>query len=174
MTRFASLPGSKLTRFGCCAAVAASALAMSSAPASAAPAAAQPLAVVAKDYRYLGVPLLLPAGQYNLQFSNHGHEEHEFVALNLGPTCSQSINNAKRAKRLLSSVQSEEEFVADCPGATFAGAADAQPGARDREPLNLEPGRTLYFCAVPDANGTPHFDLGMIGLIKVFGPRSAP
>ncbi len=152
-------------RIGFSAAMVASVMGVSSPPASAAPL-KLPLAVVARDFQFLGVPGRLPAATYDLQFINISRtEEHEFVAVNLGPICSKTITTVAAAKALLDGGQDPDVV---CPGNTFEGGVDAGPGGRARQTLTLTPGRTLYFCGVPDENGTPHFDLGMIGFINVF------
>ncbi len=150
-------------RLGFSAAVVVSALGMSALPSSA-HTVKRPLAVVAKNFRFLGVPRSLPAGQYDVRFLNISPDEHELVAFNLGPVCSRTITTAAQARALLDSGQDPDVV---CPGNNFEGYASAGPGGTDREDFTLSPGRTLYFCGVPE-NGVPHFDLGMIGFINVF------
>jgi len=135
-----------------------------------------PMAVVARDYQFL-VPPALPEGRYDLQFFNIGREGHVFVALNLGPACSASINTVSQAKALIKGIEEtagdDEEagdaaFAKACPGGSFEGAAFAEPGGRAREDFTFTPGKTLYFCPIPTAAGTDHYDLGMIGFINIF------
>jgi hypothetical protein len=149
-------------RLGVSAAVVASALGMSALPTSATTV-KRPLAVVAKSFRFLGVPRWLPAGQYDVRFLNISPDDHEFVAVNLGPVCSRTVTSVAQAVAVLNS--QDPDVV--CPGNSFEGAAFAGPGGRDREAFTFTPGRTLYFCGVPE-NGVPHYDLGMIGFINVF------
>ncbi len=133
-----------------------------------------PMAAVATGFQFLGVPSTLPAAHYDLQFFNISQQDdHEFVALNLGPVCSVTIQTVSDAKALLEQVGSsggdpEVAFEAACPGGGFEGTVFAPPGGRDRGDFTLAPGRTLYFCGVPEEDGTPHFELGMIGFINVF------
>lgn len=155
-------------RIGFSAAMVASVMGVSAPPAPAAPL-KLPMAVVARDFQFLGVPGRLPAATYDVRFFNISTEEdHEFVAVNLGPTCSNTITTIDQAKDALQNLDSDEAFAAACPGGSFEGAVFAGPGGRDRQDITLAPGRTLYFCGIPDENGTPHFDLGMIGFINVF------
>lgn len=127
-----------------------------------------PLAVVARDFQFLGLPPALPAGQYDVRFFNLGQEPHVIVAVNLGPQCSQSITTKEQGLAFLQTVDSDAAFAAACPGGSFAGDVFAPPGGRSTGPLTLAPGRTMYFCPIPEENGVPHFDLGMIGFIDVF------
>ncbi|MGI9119594.1 MAG: hypothetical protein ACR2G7_05640 [Acidimicrobiales bacterium] len=131
-----------------------------------------PLTVVAKDYRFLGVPSSLPAATYRTTFSNVGDEFHVMLALNLGPTC--SALSDRRVIRLVDEIlELEDEAAQDaafadaCPGGSFAGAVAAPPGGQDREDLTFTPGRVYYFCPVPTEEGTPHYELGMRGFVDV-------
>ncbi|MGI9034160.1 MAG: hypothetical protein ACR2HY_10910 [Acidimicrobiales bacterium] len=129
------------------------------------------LSVVARDFQFLGVPSRLPAGTANVRFRNISRSEfHEFIAVNLGPACA-GFTRDQAIAEITKAGQAEDPIAAaqeDCPGLTFAGAAFAPPGGSDRETYDFQPGRVLYFCSIPDENGTPHFDLGMIGFINVF------
>ncbi len=135
-----------------------------------------PLAVVAKDYRFLGVPSSLPAGTYDTRFFNISDDEfHVLVALNLGPRCSgfpdqRVINLIDRLSAIEDEEAGEAAFAKACPGGSF-GAVAAPPGGQDRQDLTFTPGRVYYFCPVPTEEGTPHADLGMRGFINV---RSVP
>lgn len=132
-----------------------------------------PLAVVAQDYRFLGVPSTLPAGTYDTRFLNLGDEFHVMVALNLGPVCSNFSDGS--ILRLIDEVGSTEDpeaaFGAACPGGNLAGDPAAPPGGRDRQDVTLTPGRAYYFCPVPTEDGVPHYKLGMDGFVNV---RSVP
>jgi len=150
--------------------VAAAALAVSAltlAPQTASAARTYPLGVVARDYYFTGVPSRLPEGQYSMRFFNLGSEPHVLVAINLGPECSESLSTAEVAIDFLEGIESEEDFLAACPGSSFAGAVFAPPGGRSSGPLSLAPGRTLVFCPIPDSMWTPHHELGMINFIDV-------
>jgi len=151
----------------------ASMLGASAAPSSA-EAVKRPMAVVARDFQFI-VPPALPAGQYDLRFFNISRDEaHVFVALDLGPTCSRTTNTIAQAKALIEKLLAagedgfEAAFDSACQGGSFEGAAFAEPGGRSREDFTFRPGKTLYFCDVPDDDGTPHFDLGMIGFMNIF------
>jgi plastocyanin len=128
--------------------------------------------VVARDFRFSGVPRVRSAGTYSVTFVNRSQDDHDFVAVNLGPQCGQSVRTKKDAKslkqRLDAAPDPEAAFTAACPGGSFEGGAGAGPGGRDTEDFTLTPGKTLYFCAVVDEHGA-HSDLGMIGFITVRG-----
>ncbi len=167
-------------------AMAASTLAVAAPSAGAAEAtpasATTPLSVTAESFRFLNVPVFLRAGNSSVTFRNiSADDDHEFVALNLGPSCSRSVATVDDAKALLMSVgqqanqagadDPEPYFEAACPGGSFEGAAFAPPGGTDTEDFAFTPGRTLYLCGVPE-DGVPHFELGMIGFINVIDPAT--
>lgn len=164
-------------RLGCSAAMVVAALGVSVQPSSAL-SFKLPLGVVARDFQFLGVPSRLPAATYDLRFYNISRDEaHVFVALNLGSKCGASIDTVDKAVALLKGFPPGgpdpgpfvQAFNAACPGGSFGGAVFAVPGDSDRGDFTLTPGRTLYFCDIPeDDTGVPHFDLGMIGFINVF------
>jgi len=155
----------------------ASLLGVSAAPSSATDV-KRPMAVVARDFQFLGAPPILPAGQYDLRFFNLSRDEaHVFVAVNLGPSCGSSVRTAADGKALLERVDSiagpdgnpEVVFGDLCPLGSLEGdGAFAEPGGRSRADYSFTPGKTMYFCPIPNDDGTPHYDLGMIGFINVF------
>ncbi|MDQ6749064.1 MAG: hypothetical protein M3010_13295 [Candidatus Dormibacteraeota bacterium] len=160
-------------RLGLAAAVAVPFVGISATPAMAAPASGS-FTVVARDFEFTGVPRVLAAGTYHVNFVNRGKDEHDFVALNLGPQCGATVKSIKDAKNLKRQIDGapdpEAAFAAACPGGSFEGGAGAEPGGRDREDFTLTPGKTVYFCGVVDEAGA-HSDLGMLGLINVRGAR---
>ena len=170
MITFGRLRGSRFTRLGCATVVAASALALSSAPASAV-AVKRPLVITATNYKFSGFPKTLTAGKYAGHLINTSDEPHVVVAVNLGPSCGASITTISQAKDFVNSVEDEEAFALACPGGSIAGTPFARPMAASRSTLRFEPGKALYFCPIPEEDGTPHSDLGMLGFINV---TSAP
>ena len=137
----------------------------------AASAATYNLAVVSTEYQFR-VPSRLPAGSYTLTHYNLGREPHVFVVVNLGPVCSQTITTIAQAHAFLDQVPPGPDALEKanrlCPGVGLAGDVFAPPGGRTTGPLNLAPGRALYFDPIPSPQGIPHDDLGMIGFINVF------
>ncbi len=61
-----------------------------------------PMAIVARAFQFLGPEVVAAATEDLLRFFNISPgEDHEFVALNLGPTCSATINTVADAQALL-------------------------------------------------------------------------
>ena len=166
---FSRFRGRWAGRMACSSAVFASVLAVSSAPASAA-VSNVPLPAVAINYKFPTIPKKLPDGGYKVQLFNGSDEPHVLVAVNLGPTCIGTVNTIAKAKTFLDNVDSDEAFAAACPGGSLASDDDfafAEPFGSGKGSLDLEAGRTLYFCPIPTEGGTPHYKLGMVGFIKV-------
>lgn len=163
---FSRFRGPWAIRIACSSAVVASLLTLSATPASA-QLGKFPLPVVAADYNFSGVPKKLPVGEYRVQFYNVSDEPHVFVAVNLGARCSGKVSTIADAKSFLDRIDGEEKFARECPGGSLAADIFAKGFGSSRGPLQLEAGRTLYFCPIPTDDGTPHYKLGMIGFIKV-------
>jgi len=148
--------------------------------AEAAPAdATTPLSITAENFRFRDVPVFLRAGSSDVTLHNISEDDHVFVAVNLGPVCGPSVNTTADASALLARIDQEAGnndpqavFEAVCPGGSFEGAVFAPPGGTETDRIDFTPGKTLYFCPIPEEDGTPHSDLGMIGLINVIDPAT--
>lgn len=163
---FGRLRGPWAGRIACSSAVVASVLALSSAPASA-EVSNVPLPAVAINYKFPTIPKKLVDGGYNVQLFNASDEPHVLIAVNLGAQCTGTVSTIAKAKQFLDTIDSDAAFAAACPGGSLAGDVFAEPFGSGQGPLDLEPGRTLYFCPIPTEGGKPHYKLGMLGFIKV-------
>ncbi len=181
---FGRLVRSWTVRASFAAAMAASTLTVAAPSAGAAEAtpanATTPLSVTAENFRFLNVPVFLRAGSYDVTLHNISEDDHVFLALNLGPVCSRSVTTTADASALLTRVgqeagdsgDPETVFEAACPGGSFEGAVFAPPGGTETDKIDFTPGKTLYFCPIPEEDGTRHYDLGMIGFINVIDPAT--
>jgi hypothetical protein len=53
-------------------------------------------------------------------------------------------------------------------GSFFVGAVFSKPGQDHQKLMDLTTeGKYGYFCPIPTPNGTPHYDLGFVGLFEV-------
>ena len=177
-----SLGRSWIARMGFSAALMGSALAVAvpPSPASAAIQLRFPLTVVAEGFQFFGLPDRLPESVVDLHLLNISpDDEHEIVAVNLGPDCASTINSVADAQALLTQAYAQAaaagshspvRFIgAACRGASFEGRAFADPNfGQDTEPFTFTAGKTLYFCGLPEPDGSQHFDLGMIGFLDIF------
>ncbi len=149
-------------------------------PASAAIQLRFPLTVVAASFRFFGVPDRLPESVVDLHLLNISpDDEHEIVAVNLGPDCGSTVNSVADAQALLTQAYAQAAaagshspvrfIAAACPEASFEGRVFADPNfGQDSRTFTFTPGKTLYFCGVPEPDGSQHFDLGMIGFLDIF------
>jgi len=122
------------------------------------------MAVVAVNYRFLGIPNRLAPGDYDTRFVNASRDQaHEMIGFNLGPECSGLTRG--QIVGLLSGP--EEAAALRCPSFGFAGAAFAGPRGRDRTTYSLEPGRAIFVCFFDTPDGVPHFLKGMLAVADV-------
>jgi hypothetical protein len=114
--------------------------------------------IVAMDYHFMGLPKKMPAGEKVFNFKNKGEEVHEAVMFKLlhGKTVKQLLKmKPKKAEKHIKEI----------------GAAFAKPGKLAKKPIraDLKKGRYGVLCFVPNAEGAPHFSLGMIHTFRVTG-----
>ncbi|MDQ6692097.1 MAG: hypothetical protein M3256_11010 [Actinomycetota bacterium] len=135
--------------------------------------------MVANSFRFFGVPARLPASVVDLHLLNISpDDEHEFVAVNLGPACGSTINSGADVQALLTLAYAQAAagshspirfIAAACPGASSEGRAFADPNlGQDHKTFTFTAGKTLYFSGIPEPDGSQHFDLGMIGFLDIF------
>lgn len=123
------------------------------------------LSVAARDYKFSGIPTQLPAASYDTKFFNASRNElHEVVALKLANACL----GYSRQQLIDLFRQGEIATNTTCPDLGFEGAAFAFPLEGDRTTLDLAPGRTVFVCFIPTAEGIGHFELGMLTISNVF------
>ena len=115
-------------------------------------------AVVARDFRFVGIPRLMPAGTYDTRFINIGHAPHVIVPINLGEECA----DLTTAELIEAFDLGEVDFFTVCPSATVGGEVFAFGGEQARGTLSLTPGRTVFACFV-----NRHYALGMISSTNV-------
>ena len=127
-------------------------------------AATRSMASVAINYRFLGIPDRLAAGEYDTRFVNASRDQpHEMIGFNLGPECA-GMTRAQIVDLLMAP---EDEAGKICPSFEFAGAAFAPPRGRDRSTYSLTPGRSIFVCFLDTPDGVPHFLKGMLAVTDV-------
>ncbi len=121
----------------------------------------------AGDYQFFG-PQFLPSGTTTLTLVNEGMELHhqQLITLPEGMT----------VEDLIAGMMSGEGGPPP-PGVVAAGGVSAlNPGLSGSVTQNLTPGNYAMVCFVPNAEGIPHFALGMVKAITVIeaeGPLAA-
>lgn len=113
--------------------------------------------VTAVDYG-LQIDGEVSAGVWEL--TNTGAEPHEINLVQLG--------EGKTVDDVLAFIGGEAEGPP--PGMPVGGVQAIMPGASQQVDFtDLPPGNYAYFCAIPNADGTPHFALGMKGEVQIGG-----
>ena len=124
--------------------------------------------VTAVDYAYDADVDGLEAGQVAFDFSNEGTEFHELALLRINDDTTESIDELLELP--------EEEAMAKT---TFMGVGFAAPGEGTTMYADLDPGRYVMICFIPQgstsleaaetAEGPPHFTQGMVTEFTVEG-----
>ena len=119
-------------------------------------AAAQKVKIVAKEYRLMGIPKKIDAGETVFKFKNKGTEVHEALILKL--------LHSKKIEKLLKLPEKKAMKHVKIIGAVFA-----KPGKEAKKPLeaDLKKGRYVALCFVPGPDKTPHFAMGMLHKFRV-------
>ena len=120
-------------------------------------------AIIARDFRFQGIPAALPVADYNTQFYNLGRAPHVVVAVDLGAGC-QGLT-ASQAMDLFD--LEEEEVFAQCPNASINGQAFALGGESSQGSLSVTPGQNWFVCFVSSPQGVGHYRLGMLNEVRV-------
>lgn len=116
------------------------------------------LTITAKDYQF-ELPATVPGGYTQVTLKNQGPDTHHamFMRLNEGKT----VDDFKAAAKL-------PDF-----GALFAVSSSAGgPGSIDAGQestviLNLQTGTYVVVCVIPDEDGMPHYQMGMLSPLEV-------
>jgi len=114
-------------------------------------------AVLATDFRFHGVPSVLPTADYDTTFINLGQVPHVLVAVHLGPECQDLSTDEAIAILDLS----EEEVFAACPGTSVNGDTFAFGGGRSQGSLTVLSGQNWFVCFVDN-----HYQLGMLKSVR--------
>lgn len=127
--------------------------------------------VVARDFRYPGVPDDLRPGTYDFTFVNASRKQpHEIVFF--------KVEDDAKAGDVVAAADNEDfGFFSDFRGVSFAEPLDIQRTEEFQEGEETfvvgradlsDEGRYAYICFVPDERtGKPHYQLGMVGVLDV-------
>jgi hypothetical protein len=134
-----------------------------SAPGGAAGASTTPpeVVVTAADYSF-SAPAEVPAGMTQLTIDNTGKELHHIALYRLAE--GKGFEDFAAATASNDGSEPLPEWVVPTGGPNAA-----MPGARTSSFVDLEESYYVLLCGIPDAEGTPHFQLGMVRPLRV-GP----
>jgi hypothetical protein len=113
-----------------------------------------------QDFAFVGLDSL-PAGEQVVHVTNKGPQAHEAAVVKLtgGATVEDILKIATSSGPAPSGPP---------PWQDAGGVAAFAPGEDGNVTVNLQPGDYAFICSVPDpATGKPHFQLGMVGALKV-------
>ncbi|WP_066459502.1 hypothetical protein [Castellaniella caeni] len=116
------------------------------------------LAVTAKDYAF-ELPRRVPAGYTEITLRNEGAEEHHamFMRLNTGTTTADFMRAAKQ----------QDIAALFAMSSSIGGPGSVDHGQASTVIINLLPGAYVVICIVPDAQGMPHYKMGMLAALTV-------
>lgn len=127
------------------------------------------LDVTAVDFGFEELPEEFPGGAVEITFSNEGETDHEIAFAEIGDTDLDQF--------LVDFAPVIEGGPAPDYVTSFVGANEAPPGESATFAYALEEGTYAAFCALtgttddPDAEGVPHYDLGMKQVVTVTAPE---
>lgn len=117
----------------------------------------EPVSVEGQDYAFV-MPDRVEGGTVRMDFSNSGEELHEFGLGKLDPDVSDvDVDKAIKSGE-------EPKGIED-----IGGVPVLSPGIDVSITRDLEPGRYVFLCYIPDPKGRPHVDLGMKKFFEVEG-----
>jgi hypothetical protein len=113
----------------------------------------QVLKFTAKEYSFEG-PKTAPAGLTELQLTNTGMEDHQLGLFRL--------DDGVDAATVLGAVGKDGLDAAMPYGKFVAGPNGTAPSTSTSVVAELEPGKYVVLCAIPDPQGVPHVMKGML------------
>jgi hypothetical protein len=118
------------------------------------------LVVVAADFSF-ALPASIPGGFTRLTMQNDGALDHHamFMRVNDGATLAE-----------LQETLTQPDPVPIFGVATSLGGPEVGPGGRASVIADLEPGQYMVICVIPEADGTPHYMMGMQAPLEVTEP----
>jgi hypothetical protein len=122
------------------------------------PTAATAVDVSAKEYAF-DVPAKVTGGVVEMRFTNTGGLPHEFAFARI-----EEGKTEADIKAVIDSGEEPPEWAED-----VAGVPGLSPGQSITVTRTLEPGSYVFLCFFPDAEGTPHANLGMYELFTIAG-----
>jgi len=127
-------------------------------PTTTGPTAATAVDVSATEFAF-DVPAEVTGGVVEMRFTNTGGLPHEFAFARI-----EEGKTEADIKAVIDSGEEPPEWAED-----VAGVPGLSPGQSITVTRTLEPGSYVFLCFFPDAEGTPHANLGMYELFRIAG-----
>jgi hypothetical protein len=114
--------------------------------------------ITARNYAF-NIPANIAGGWTQLTFHNEGPADHHamFIKLNDGTT----FDDFKKAS------EAPDLGALFALGVSIGGAPTISAGQTASAILNFDPGNYAVICAIPDENGKPHYQMGMLNSVEV-------
>jgi uncharacterized cupredoxin-like copper-binding protein len=110
-----------------------------------------------------GVPGEVQPNTYKVGLANNSIGPHVLVAVG-------GLSEEITVEEFIDVLDAVEGGAPPPAGAFEAGAVFAKPGQVHQKLFDLtSPGQYGYFCPIPTPDGTPHYQLGFVGLFDVAG-----
>ena len=113
--------------------------------------------VVAAEYRF-EMPASTPGGLTRLTMRNEGAEDHHAMFMR--------VNDGSTLEDLQAALETPD-LGAIFAVSTSLGGPEVSPGGEASVIADLEPGRYMVICVIPDAEGVPHYLMGMQAPLEV-------
>jgi len=119
--------------------------------------------ITASEY-HLDLPASIPAGLTRLTLKNEGTVLHHamFMRVNEGSTLAE-----------LQAALMAPDFGPIFAASTSLGGPEVDPGLQASTIVELQPGQYMVICVIPDADGTPHYMMGMQAAVEVTAATGA-
>ncbi|MBA2278517.1 MAG: hypothetical protein H0W06_12225 [Chloroflexia bacterium] len=114
--------------------------------------------ITATDYAF-DIPATIDGGWTLLTIDNQGQDLHH--ALFLRPTGDATVEDIQAA------MQESDPGALFELASSFGGPPSVGPGERATVAMNLAPGQYVVACAIPGADGMPHYAMGMHAAVEV-------
>jgi hypothetical protein len=108
-----------------------------------------------------GVPAVVEADTYKVGLANNSIGPHVLVAVG-------GLPDTITEEQFIGLLDQVNAGAPPPEGAFEAGAVFSKPGQDHQKLFDLtSPGQYGYFCPIPTPAGTPHYQLGFVGLFEV-------
>jgi len=115
------------------------------------------LVVNAVEYAF-DMPASVAGGLTKITFNNNGVMDHHAIFLR--------VNDDSTVEAVQEALK-QPEFGPVFAVAKSVGGPGCGPGQTTSVVVDLEPGKYLVICAIPDESGVPHYALGMLNQLDV-------
>ena len=124
--------------------------------------------ITAQDFHFGNVPKSVEAGTFNFTFKNKTPDSPHVIAF-----ARIASNEARDAttKDVIAAVDAQDVCPKGCFFSQFGDVVFADPSTTVPGQAHLSKGTWGYVCFITEADGTPHYHLGMVGLLKVTGDK---